>query len=79
MAPEELIPARSLELARRIAEGPPVAINLCKQSIYRGVEGSLRGALAREAAAFNAFAETEDAEEGLMAFFEKRHPRLQGR
>lgn len=77
VAPDELTSA-SLELAGRIAEGPPVAISLCKQSIHRGMDGSLRAALAREAAAFNACAETEDAEEGLMAFFEKREPRFQG-
>ena len=78
VAPEELM-AVSLELAKRIAEGPPVAITLCKQSLYRGIDGSLRDALARETAAFNVCAETEDANEGLVAFFEKRPPRFQGR
>jgi enoyl-CoA hydratase/carnithine racemase len=78
VAPEELMNV-SLELAKRIADGPPVAITLCKQSLHRGADGSLRDALARETAAFNVCAETEDANEGLMAFFEKRPPRFKGR
>lgn len=78
VVPQELMRV-SLALARRIAAGPPVAITLCKQSIYRGLEGSLRDALARETAAFNVCADTEDASEGLVAFFEKRTPAFQGK
>jgi 2-(1,2-epoxy-1,2-dihydrophenyl)acetyl-CoA isomerase len=78
VAPEVLL-SESMELAARIASGPPIAIQLAKQSLYRGMDGSLRDALAREAASLNVCMETEDAAEGLLAFFEKRAPVFQGR
>lgn len=75
--PESLMQT-SLALAERIAAGPPIAIQLAKKSIYRSVEGDLRDALARETAAFNVCMETEDAGEGINAFFEKRTPNFRG-
>jgi enoyl-CoA hydratase/carnithine racemase len=75
----EVLQAESLCLAERIAAGPPVAIRLAKESMYRGLQGSLRDALAREAAALNVCMETEDAQEGIQAFFEKRVPVFKGR
>ena len=69
----------SMDLAERIAAGPPVAIRLAKQSLYLGQSGSLRDALAREAASLNICLETDDSVEGLAAFFEKRAPVFQGR
>lgn len=75
----EILLAESLKLAERIAAGPPIAIQLVKQSLYRGLEGSLPDALAREAAALNVCMETEDTDEGIRAFFEKRSPVFQGR
>ncbi|MGJ7509578.1 enoyl-CoA hydratase/isomerase family protein [Variovorax sp. GT1P44] len=76
--PDRLMPT-VLELAGRIAAGPPVAIRLAKQSLHRGEHGDLRDALAREAAAFNICFDTEDAAEGVTAFFEKRPPEFKGR
>jgi 2-(1,2-epoxy-1,2-dihydrophenyl)acetyl-CoA isomerase len=75
---DQLMPT-ALDLADRIAAGPPIAIRLAKQSLYRGQHGDLRDALGREAAAFNVCFETEDAAEGVNAFFEKRTPQFKGR
>ena len=44
VSPEELMPA-AMELARKIAAGPPIAIRLAKRAVYRNAESDLRSAL----------------------------------
>lgn len=79
VVPPEALMTTAMALAARIAAGPPIAVQLAKRSLYRGQEGSLRDALAREAAAFNVCMETEDAAEGVAAFLEKRAAVFTGR
>jgi len=78
VAPEALMPA-ALDLARRIAAGPPVAIRLAKRAIYRNAETDLKSALEFETFAQNACRDTDDAREGIRAFVEKRAPVFRGR
>jgi enoyl-CoA hydratase/carnithine racemase len=78
VAPEDLMPA-TLELARTIAAGPPIAIRLAKRALYRSQEVDLPAALEFETYAQNICSETEDAREGIRAFVEKRDPAFQGR
>lgn len=78
VAPDELMPA-AVELARRIAAGPPVAIRLAKRAIHHAAGADLRSALEYETFAQNVCFETEDSREGLRAFLEKREPRFEGR
>jgi enoyl-CoA hydratase/carnithine racemase len=76
--PEELMPA-ALEVARKIAAGPPIAIRLAKRALYKNAESDLRSALEFETFAQNACFETEDAREGIRAFVDKRAPVFRGR
>ncbi len=76
--PEALMPT-TLELAGRIAAGPPVAIRLARRALYRNAEADLREALEYETFAQNACFETEDAREGIRAFVDKRTPIFRGR
>ena len=77
-APEELMPA-ALALARKFADGPPIAIRLAKRAIYHNLECDLRQALEFETFAQNICFETEDAREGIRAFVDKRAPAFRGR
>jgi enoyl-CoA hydratase/carnithine racemase len=78
VAPEALMPTAS-ELARRIAAGPAVAIQLAKRAIYRGQDTDLRSGLEFETFAQGICRETEDSKEGVRAFVEKRAPVFRGR
>lgn len=77
-APEELMPA-TYALARKIADGPPLAIQLARRALYHNQEVDLRQALEFETFAQNVCFDTEDAREGIRAFVEKRAPEFRGR
>jgi enoyl-CoA hydratase/carnithine racemase len=50
-----------------------------KLGMRRAQQGSLREALHWEAMMLSLIAQTEDAAEGLMAFFQKRKPEFRGK
>ncbi len=79
-----LIPAADLEketmsLARRIADGPPIAIRLAKMQLYKGLEMDLETALQVAAACETITLTSEDHKEGVAAFREKRRPQYKGK
>lgn len=79
-----LVPASELEketlaLARKIADGPPIAIKLMKLQVYKGLEMDLETALQVAAACETITLTSEDHREGVAAFREKRQPRYKGR
>ncbi len=78
VSPERLSEA-TLALAHRIAEASPLTLALGKQSFYRQIDLDEPGAYgyAKEIMALNAL--TEDAQEGIGAFLEKRQPVWKGK
>lgn len=69
----------AIELARVVAERPPLALRLAKQAVLAAQETSLAEGLRQERKLFEEAMATEDRVEGMTAFLEKREPRFQGR
>jgi enoyl-CoA hydratase/carnithine racemase len=69
----------ALELARTIAERPPIAIRLGKKAVLTAEETGLSAGLAEERRMFEEAMATEDRVEGMQAFLEKREPNFKGR
>lgn len=70
---------RAAELAKTIAEMPPLAIAQIKEVVLAGQDASLEAALALERKAFQILFSSEDQKEGMRAFLEKRKPDYKGR
>ena len=65
--------------AARLASGPTLSIGAMKLGMRRGLHSTFRDTLHWEAMMLSLIAQTEDAGEGLMAFFQKRKPEFKGR
>ena len=69
----------AVELARTIAERPPIAARLAKRAVLAAEETALSDGLAAERRMFDEAMATEDRVEGMTAFIEKRGPDFKGR
>ncbi|MBI5627817.1 MAG: enoyl-CoA hydratase/isomerase family protein, partial [Candidatus Rokubacteria bacterium] len=67
------------ELARRIADGPQVAIRLTKRAAYQSLRLDVRTHLDLISSHMAVVRETLDHREGVQAFKEKRPPKFTGR
>src|SRR5262249_30660638 len=79
VVPHANLTERAEELARRLAEGPPLAIRTAKRMMYKQQDMTLPNAL--EDAALNVMITnpSEDVREGTRAFKEKRKRHFKGR
>jgi enoyl-CoA hydratase len=66
-------------VAASIAEKSPVGVRLAKEAVNQAFETTLAAGLDAERKAFHLALSSEDAEEGLAAFLEKRKPGFKGR
>jgi enoyl-CoA hydratase len=69
----------ALELAGRMARWSPVALRLAKQAVNAALEMPLSAGLEYEKELFLAAFGSEDGQEGVRAFVEKRKPDFKGR
>ncbi len=75
--PDELLP-RARELAGEIAAQPPVALRMAKQLLRAGRQDRFASVMEMSANLQGILQRTEDHEEALAAFFEKRSPNFTG-
>jgi enoyl-CoA hydratase/carnithine racemase len=66
-------------LARQLGKRPPLAMRLIIEAVDEGLEVPIEKALDIEVRAFLKSLRTEDAAEGIQAFFAKREPDFKGR
>jgi enoyl-CoA hydratase len=71
--------AEAMATAETIAANAPLSVRQAKKSIHYGLQMDLRTAFRFEIEAYNRLVPTEDRQEGIRAFNEKRKPRFQGR
>jgi len=79
VVPHEELNSTGMELARKLAKGPTLAIGKAKIAINREMELNLDSALKDAIEAGSFIFGTEDALEGIMAFVEKREPKFKGK
>ena len=76
--PDELLP-EARRVAEHLASFAPFVPRTMKAMVNFGMEASLAGALMLEKYAQGALVQTEDKQEGITAFLEKRKPDFKGR
>jgi enoyl-CoA hydratase len=81
---QQLVPAgaqfdAALEIAQRIAEAAPLAVQATRRNARLAGERGPAAAIAELRAVQSRLAATEDAREGLHSFVERRPPRFSGR
>lgn len=76
--PQEKVVEEALQLAAKIAEQAPIAVQQAKQAIDAGFDLDLHTALTIEQLAYERTLSTKDRLEGLRAFQEKRKPDYKG-
>jgi enoyl-CoA hydratase/carnithine racemase len=79
VVPHEHLLEEALSMAKAIAGNGPVAVRAAKKAINTGCEMPLDGALKFESECYWAVIPTEDRQEALAAFREKRKPSFRGR
>ncbi|MGH6720043.1 MAG: enoyl-CoA hydratase/isomerase family protein [Alphaproteobacteria bacterium] len=78
VVPDAEVRAQAEALARRIASRAPLAVQLHKTMIDRGLESSLEAMLNFETEALVVAALSDDHREGVTAFFARREPNFRG-
>ena len=77
--PPDELEAKTMELANKIAEKAPIALQLAKEAVKFASRSNLDEGLRREVDLFALCFATEDKQEGVSAFLEKRKPVFKGR
>jgi 2-(1,2-epoxy-1,2-dihydrophenyl)acetyl-CoA isomerase len=79
VVPHAHLEARTMEFARQLADGPPLAIRMAKRMMYKQQEMTLANALEDAALSVMITNPSEDVREGTSAFRAKRKPVFKGK
>jgi len=79
VVPAADLEAKTMEIANRIAEKSPVALRMAKEAVKLASRSNLDEGLRREVDLFALCFSSEDKDEGVTAFLEKRKPVFKGK
>jgi enoyl-CoA hydratase len=79
VVPADQLQTKTLEIANRIAEKSPIALQFAKEAVKLASRSNLDEGLRREVDLFALCFSTEDKDEGVSAFLEKRKAAFKGR
>ncbi len=79
VVPAEQLKTAVMQFAQELANKAPVAMKVAKSLIDKGADVDLESALALEREGFGVVASSEDLQEGVSAFTEKRKPTWKGK
>ncbi len=79
VVPPELYLEKALDLAEQVAAKAPLALQLAKEAVLKAFELPLSEGLEYERKNFYLLFSSQDKEEGISAFLEKRRPEFKGR
>ncbi|CAH0344044.1 enoyl-CoA hydratase-related protein [Bacillus sp. CECT 9360] len=79
VAPQNELRNETLNWAKQLADGPPLAVKGIIESVVKGLEQPLQDGLSIELEHMLNVSRSEDAIEGVSAFFAKRKPEFKGR
>ena len=79
VVPAEDLEAKTMEIANRISEKSPIALRMAKEAVRIASRSNLDEGLRREVDLFALCFSSEDKDEGVRAFLEKRKPAFKGK
>ena len=78
VVPAADLEGRTMEMANRIAEKSPIALRMAKEAVKTASRSTLDEGLRREIDLFALCFSSQDKDEGVRAFLEKRKPEFKG-
>ncbi len=78
VVPQEGLMDASMKVAKKIIQKAPLAVKMAMIAVHYGMETDLETGLVFESALSNIILGTQDKEEGIRAFMEKRKPNFSG-
>jgi enoyl-CoA hydratase/carnithine racemase len=79
VVPDAELMSAAKEMAKKLTRGAPLAIQMAKQLMYRGLEQTMEAHQEAARYCFQLSCRTKDVQEGIASFFEKREPRWKGK
>ena len=79
VVPDAELMSAAREMAMKLTRGAPLAVQMAKQLMYRGLEQTMETHQEAARYCFQLSCKTEDVREGIVSFFEKREPRWKGK
>jgi len=79
VVPADKLMEKAMEYAKKLASKSPIALKVAKRLVNSALETNLEAGLRMEVMQSALFPATDDFNEGLKAFFEKRQPEFKGR